>query len=134
VDNRHGVSLQLGGLGEELTLHNLKKDQHTSKCYTESQALTGAWNDPHKGKRKCDVEHCLSGVLYRSSSLLTFAPEYQSLYSKFTNIREHNNYLSDYMGYILRPVNRSLSDLQQNRSEVLLENWDPNILYSCKQM
>jgi len=28
--------------------------------------------------------------------------------------------------------NRSSSGLQQNKSKVLLEYWDPNILYSCK--
>ena len=31
---------------------------------------------------------------------------------------------------MFRPVNRSSSGLQQNKSKVLLENWDPNILYS----
>jgi len=53
---------------------------------------------------------------------------------KFSNIRQHNRYLLDHIGYMFRPVNRSSSGLQQNKSKVLLENWDPNILYSCKQM
>jgi len=35
---------------------------------------------------------------------------------------------------MFRPVNRSSSGLKQNKSKVLLENCDPNILYSCKQM
>jgi hypothetical protein len=52
------------------------------------------------------------------------------VYNKFTNIRQHNNYLLDHTGYMFRPVNRSSSDL----SKVLLENWDPNILYSCEQI
>ena len=56
------------------------------------------------------------------------------VYNKFTNIRQHNNYLLDHTGYMFRPVNRSSSGLQQNKSKVRLENWDPNILYSCKQI
>ena len=36
------------------------------------------------------------------------------------------------MGYVFRPVNSSSSGLQQNKSKVLLSNWDPNT-YSCKQ-
>ena len=56
------------------------------------------------------------------------------VYNKFTNIRQHNNYLLNHIGYMFRPVNRSSSGLQQNTSKVLLENWDPNILYSCKQL
>jgi len=38
------------------------------------------------------------------------------------------------IGYMFRPVNRSSSGLQQNKSKVLLENWDPDILYSRKQI
>jgi len=56
------------------------------------------------------------------------------VYNKFTNRRQHNNYLLDHIGYMFRPVNKSSSDLQQNNWKVLLENWDHNILYSCKQM
>ena len=29
------------------------------------------------------------------------------VYNKFTNIRQHNNYLLDHIGYMFRPVNRS---------------------------
>jgi len=56
------------------------------------------------------------------------------LHNKFTNIRQHNNYLLGHIDYMFRPVNRSSSGLQQNESKVLLENWDPNILYSCKKV
>ena len=56
------------------------------------------------------------------------------VYNKLTNICQHNNYLLDHIGYMFRPVNRSSSGLQQNKSKVLLENWDPSIFYSCKQM
>ena len=55
------------------------------------------------------------------------------LHNKFTNIRQHNNYLLDHIGYMFRPVNRSSSGLQQNKSKVLLKNWDPNILYSLNK-
>jgi len=55
------------------------------------------------------------------------------LYNKFTNIRQHNNYLLGHIGYMFRLVIRSLSGPQQNESKVPLENWDPNILYSCKK-
>ena len=64
-----------GGLGEELTPHNLRKDRHITRRYTESQAVTVAWNDPRNGKRASGVEHCVSGVLCRSSSLLIFVRE-----------------------------------------------------------
>jgi len=56
------------------------------------------------------------------------------VYNKFTNIRQHNNYLLNHIGYMFRPVNRSSSGLQQNTSKILLENWDPNILFSYKQL
>jgi len=56
------------------------------------------------------------------------------VYNKFTNIRQHNNYLLDHIGYMFRPVNRLSSGLQQNKSKVLLRNWDPKILHSCKHM
>jgi len=36
-------------------------------------------------------------------------------YNKFTNIRQHNNCLLEHIGYMFRPVNRSSSDLQQNK-------------------
>ena len=42
------------------------------------------------------------------------------VYNKFTNIRQHNNYLLDRIGYKSRPVNRSSSGLQQNKSKVLI--------------
>jgi len=32
-------------------------------------------------------------------------------YNKFTNIRQHNNYLLEHIGYMFRPVNRSSSGL-----------------------
>jgi len=54
--------------------------------------------------------------------------------NKFTNVRQHNNYLLNHIGYMFRPVNRSSSGHQQNKSNVLLKNWDPNFLYSCRQM
>ena len=31
------------------------------------------------------------------------------------------------IGYMFRPVNRSSSGLQQNKSKVLLRNWDPSV-------
>ena len=55
------------------------------------------------------------------------------VYNKFTYISQHNNYLLDHIGYMFRPVDRSSSSLQQDKSKVLLKNWDPNILYSCGQ-
>jgi len=59
--------------------------------------------------------------------------KFTDFYNKFTNVRQHN-YLLDHIGYMFLPVNRSSSGLQRNKSKMLLENWDPNILYSCKQM
>jgi len=56
------------------------------------------------------------------------------VYNKFPNTRQHNKYLLQQIGYMFRPVNRSSSGLQQNKSKVLLRNWNPNIFYSCKQM
>jgi len=56
------------------------------------------------------------------------------VYSKFTNIRQHKNYLLDHIGYMFRPVNRSSSGLQQSKSKMLLKKLNSNILYSCKQM
>jgi len=47
--------------------------------------------------------------------------------NKLTHTRQHNKYLLEYIGYMFRPVNRSSSGLQQNKSKVLLKNWDPNI-------
>jgi hypothetical protein len=49
------------------------------------------------------------------------------VYNKFTNTRQHNKYLLEHIGYMFRPVNRSSSGLQQNKSKVMLRNWDPNI-------
>ena len=40
------------------------------------------------------------------------------------NIHQHNKYLLEHTGYMFQPVNRSSSGLQQNKSEVLLKNWD----------
>jgi len=34
------------------------------------------------------------------------------VYNKFTNIRQHNNYVLDHIGYMFRPVNKSSSGLQ----------------------
>ena len=45
-----------------------------------------------------------------------------------TSTRQHNKYLLGYIGYMFRPVNRSSSGLHQNKSQMLLEYWDPNIL------
>jgi len=54
------------------------------------------------------------------------------LYNKFTNIRQHNNYLLERIGYMFRLVNRSSSGLQQIESKVLFKYWVPNIFYSCE--
>jgi len=43
-----------------------------------------------------------------------------AIYNKFTNIRQHNSYLLDHIDYMFRPVNRSSSGHQQNKSKVLL--------------
>ena len=56
------------------------------------------------------------------------------VYNKFTNTRQQNKYLLEHIGYKFRPVNKSSSGLQEDKSKVLLKNWDTNILYSCKQM
>ena len=50
------------------------------------------------------------------------------------NIRKHNKYLLKHTGYMFRAVNRSSSGFQQNKSKVLLRNWDPNVFYNCKQV
>jgi len=55
-----------------------------------------------------------------------------ALYDKFTDIRQQNKYLLEYIGYMFRPVNRSSSCHQYSESEVLFRHWDPNI-YNCKQ-
>jgi len=34
------------------------------------------------------------------------------VYNKFTDIRKHNNYLLEHIGYMFRPVNRSSSGHQ----------------------
>jgi len=44
-----------------------------------------------------------------------------------TSTRQHNKYLLESIGYMFRPVKRSSSDLQQNKSQVLFRYWDPNI-------
>jgi len=54
--------------------------------------------------------------------------------NKFANIRQHNNYLLDHIGYMFGPLNRSSSGLQQNKSHVFLKKLVPNILYICKQI
>ena len=54
------------------------------------------------------------------------------IYNKFTDIRQHNKYLLEYIGYMFRPVNRSSSCHQLSESKVLFRYWDPNI-YNCKQ-
>jgi len=38
------------------------------------------------------------------------------VYNKFTNVRQHNKYLLEHIGYMFRPVNRSSSGLHQNKS------------------
>ena len=52
---------------------------------------------------------------------------FTDLNNKLTNTRHHNKYLLEYIGYMFRPVNRSSSGLQQNKSQVLFGYWDPNI-------
>ena len=47
--------------------------------------------------------------------------------NKLTSTRQHNKYLLDHIGYMFRPVNRSSSGLQQNKSQVLFRYCDPNI-------
>jgi len=46
---------------------------------------------------------------------------------KLTNTRQRNKYLLECIGYMFRPVNRSTSGLQQNKSQVLFRYWDRNI-------
>ena len=41
------------------------------------------------------------------------------VYNKFTDIRQHDKYLLEYLGYMFRPVNRSSSGHQYSESEVL---------------
>jgi len=71
------------------------------------------------------------------SHLLLFSAHYTNLrdgitkcsnevYNKFTNIHQQNKYLLERIGYMFRPVNKSSSGLQQNKSKLLLRNWDPN--------
>ena len=47
--------------------------------------------------------------------------------NKLTSTRQHNKCLLEHIGYMFRPANRSSSGLQQDKSQVLLRNWDPNI-------
>ena len=47
--------------------------------------------------------------------------------NKLTGTRQHNKYLLEYIGYIFRPVDRSSSGLQQNKSQSLFRYLDPNI-------
>ena len=42
-------------------------------------------------------------------------------------IRQQNKYFLEYIDYVFRPVNRSSSGHQSNKSKVLLRYWDPNI-------
>jgi len=49
--------------------------------------------------------------------------------NNLTNTHQHNEYLMEYIGYMFRPVNRSSSGLQQNKSEALFRYWDPNIIF-----
>ena len=50
------------------------------------------------------------------------------VYNKITNIRQHNNYLLEYIGYMFRPVNRSSSGHRwYSELKVLFRYWDPNI-------
>ena len=44
-----------------------------------------------------------------------------------TDTRQHNRYLLQYIGYMFRPVNRSSSGLQRNKSQVLFRYWDPDV-------
>ena len=39
--------------------------------------------------------------------------------NKLTNTRQHNKRLLEYTGYMFRPVNKSSSDLQQSKSQVI---------------
>jgi len=49
------------------------------------------------------------------------------LTNKFTNTRQHNKYLLQYIGYVFRHVIRSSSGLHRNKSQVLSRYWNPNI-------
>ena len=50
---------------------------------------------------------------------------YVFVYDKFTDIRQHNKYVLEYLGYMFRPVKRSSSGHQYSESEVLFRYWDP---------
>jgi len=56
------------------------------------------------------------------------------VYNKFTKYTSAQQIFIGAIGYMFRSVNRSSSGLQHNKSNVLLRNWHPNILYSCKQV
>jgi hypothetical protein len=45
-------------------------------------------------------------------------------YNKITNIRQHNKYLFEYIGYMFRPINRSSSGHQKSEPKVLFRYWD----------
>jgi len=62
-----------------------------------------------------------------SKGVHTLNQYYLHLNNKVTSARQHNKYLLQYTGYMFRPVNRSSSGLQQNKSQVLFRYWDPNI-------
>jgi len=52
---------------------------------------------------------------------------YNELNNKLTSTLPHNQYLLEHIGYMFRPVDRSSSGLQQNKSQALFRYWDPNI-------
>ena len=89
-------------------------------------------------KRNCLLKHVFAGKIEgmlevagrrgkRLKQLLDDIKETRGLYDKFTDIRQHNKYSLEYLGFMFRPVNRSSSGHQYSESEVLFRYWDPNI-------
>ena len=64
------------------------------------------------------------GVLFLKEGITQCSNE---IHNNLTNTRQHNNFLLEYIGYMFRPVNRSSSGLQRNKSQMLFRYWDPNI-------
>jgi len=79
--------------------------------------------------KRCDV--VVSNLFFWSNFVGSdLSPNF--LNNKLTNTRQHNKYLLEYIDYMFRPVNRSSSGLQQNKSQVLFRYWDPNIFTVVK--
>ena len=78
-------------------------------------------------------------IMHHSISWVQILPHFSFFYlelcykltpqlsNKLTSTRQQNKYLLEYIRYMFRPVNRSSSGLQQNKSQVLFRYWDPNI-------